>query len=449
MRRVLVAGAGVAARRMRARAARARRLARRRRAAGARPPSSCTARRPSRRRSAAHPRAAHRPPTQLADDLGIQLHRDSARLGRHRVTSRPHARRRLRRRTTSSSSRPAPARARPCPARVTFRGPDAAPASSSRPSAASPPTRRCASPSPHRPACGGCCRSTSSRCSARPTLRDRGVAEPGHRRRDRRARAARGVRPGGERGDPPRARPRGRRAGHERRGRRRRSRARSGSMSGDLAPRRRRRRAARARRPAHSGLPHDDDGFIPVDEHGHVVGCTDVFAAGDVTASPIKHGGLAAQQADAVAEAIAAQRRRDRHARAVPARAARPAAHRRDAALPPRRARSGRRARASPASRSGHAASHGALWWPPGKVAGRYLTPFVATATAPGRTLEDRPAGAGPDGLRPAPPGRRAGRRRRRPRRPRRTRSTTPRRGSDRCRHTRRAPRLLAAARPG
>jgi sulfide:quinone oxidoreductase len=50
------------------------------------------------------------------------------------------------------------------------------------------------------------------------------------------------------------------------------------------------------------GLPHDARGFIPVDEHGRV--CHDVYAAGDVTAYPVKHGGLAAQQADAVAGAI-------------------------------------------------------------------------------------------------------------------------------------------------
>jgi sulfide:quinone oxidoreductase len=54
------------------------------------------------------------------------------------------------------------------------------------------------------------------------------------------------------------------------------------------------------------GLPHDDDGYLPVDEHGRVVGISDVYAAGDATAFPIKHGGLAAQQADAVADAIGA-----------------------------------------------------------------------------------------------------------------------------------------------
>jgi sulfide:quinone oxidoreductase len=49
--------------------------------------------------------------------------------------------------------------------------------------------------------------------------------------------------------------------------------------------------------------PH---GFIPIDEHCAVPG-TDgcIFAAGDVTAFPIKHGGLGAQQADTAAAGIA------------------------------------------------------------------------------------------------------------------------------------------------
>jgi sulfide:quinone oxidoreductase len=47
-------------------------------------------------------------------------------------------------------------------------------------------------------------------------------------------------------------------------------------------------------------------GFIPVDRHCAVPGTGGrVFAAGDVTAFPIKHGGLGAQQADTAAAAIA------------------------------------------------------------------------------------------------------------------------------------------------
>ena len=54
------------------------------------------------------------------------------------------------------------------------------------------------------------------------------------------------------------------------------------------------------------GVPADRDGFIPADPHGRFPACADVFAAGDCTSFPVKHPSLAAQQADAVAAAIAA-----------------------------------------------------------------------------------------------------------------------------------------------
>jgi sulfide:quinone oxidoreductase len=38
-----------------------------------------------------------------------------------------------------------------------------------------------------------------------------------------------------------------------------------------------------------------------------VIGIDDVYAAGDMTTFPIKQGGIATQQADAAAEAIAAR----------------------------------------------------------------------------------------------------------------------------------------------
>jgi sulfide:quinone oxidoreductase len=56
-----------------------------------------------------------------------------------------------------------------------------------------------------------------------------------------------------------------------------------------------------------AGVPHDDEGFIGVDEHCRAIGLERVFAAGDVTAFPVKQGGIATQQADVVAEAIAAE----------------------------------------------------------------------------------------------------------------------------------------------
>jgi sulfide:quinone oxidoreductase len=55
------------------------------------------------------------------------------------------------------------------------------------------------------------------------------------------------------------------------------------------------------------GVPQLPGGFIPVDEHGRVQGLTNVFAAGDITNYSVKQGGIAAQQADAVAEVIAAE----------------------------------------------------------------------------------------------------------------------------------------------
>lgn len=59
--------------------------------------------------------------------------------------------------------------------------------------------------------------------------------------------------------------------------------------------------------PSVPGVPtHDSYGFIHVDVHGKVQGLEHVYAAGDATNFPVKHGGIAAQQADVAAEAIAA-----------------------------------------------------------------------------------------------------------------------------------------------
>lgn len=54
------------------------------------------------------------------------------------------------------------------------------------------------------------------------------------------------------------------------------------------------------------GLPCADNGFIPTDHYGRVRGQERVFAAGDATDFAVKHGGLAAQQADVVARGVAA-----------------------------------------------------------------------------------------------------------------------------------------------
>lgn len=55
------------------------------------------------------------------------------------------------------------------------------------------------------------------------------------------------------------------------------------------------------------GVPkRDGHGFITVDAHCRVPDVDRVFAAGDATEFPIKHGGIAAHQADVAAESIAA-----------------------------------------------------------------------------------------------------------------------------------------------
>jgi sulfide:quinone oxidoreductase len=54
------------------------------------------------------------------------------------------------------------------------------------------------------------------------------------------------------------------------------------------------------------GVPHDVEGFVHIDAHCRVLNCDHMYAAGDVTGFPVKQGGLATQQADVAAEAIAA-----------------------------------------------------------------------------------------------------------------------------------------------
>jgi sulfide:quinone oxidoreductase len=126
----------------------------------------------------------------------------------------------------------------------------------------------------------------------------------------------------------------------------------------------------RLRGPSLGGLPHDRDGFLEVDDRGRVRGVADVFAAGDATAFPVKQGGIATQQADVVAETIASEAGApvqptplDPMVRALLLTGDRPAYVR--------------------AALGGHHGDPGIvdwepLWWPPAKVAGLHLTPFLA-----------------------------------------------------------------------
>jgi sulfide:quinone oxidoreductase len=112
--------------------------------------------------------------------------------------------------------------------------------------------------------------------------------------------------------------------------------------------------------PTIQGLPQRWRGFMPTDTRMHVAGLDRVWAAGDVTWFPIKQGGLAAQQAEVAAKAIAAAA-----GARVPAASFRP------------QLRAALLTGAVPLLLESSDLDLGA-WWPPAKAAGHYLGPYLA-----------------------------------------------------------------------
>lgn len=117
------------------------------------------------------------------------------------------------------------------------------------------------------------------------------------------------------------------------------------------------------------GVPETIGGFIATDRHGRVLDAEDVYAAGDGTAFPVKQGGLAAQQADAAAEAIAAAAGVEIDPkpfvpvlRGLLLTGGEPHFLRHDLSRPALPSETADRSR----------------WWPPAKVAARNLTPYLA-----------------------------------------------------------------------
>jgi len=143
--------------------------------------------------------------------------------------------------------------------------------------------------------------------------------------------------------------------------------------------------------PAIPGLPADDEGFLPIDEHGQVVGAQAVYAAGDATNFPIKQGALAAAQADAIARLIAA-----RAGASVDPAPFRPVA--RGLLLCGAESRyvrvsSEAEAQSAPASirRAEPGWAEGALWWPFSRSVGRHLAPLLAGPAGGGRARRFEP----------------------------------------------------------
>jgi sulfide:quinone oxidoreductase len=117
--------------------------------------------------------------------------------------------------------------------------------------------------------------------------------------------------------------------------------------------------------PALAGVTQNQDGFVETDELGRIAGLEAVYAAGDLVRLPIKQGGIAAQQADAVATAIAADAG---------------AAVRPEPFHPVLRGLllTGFAPRFLRAERGTSLVDGHPLWWPPAKIVGRYLSPFLA-----------------------------------------------------------------------
>lgn len=151
--------------------------------------------------------------------------------------------------------------------------------------------------------------------------------------------------------------------------------------------------------PAIPGLPHDPHGFLPVDVHGRVEDVSDVYAAGDVTALDVKHGGVSVRQAQAVAECIAA---------------------RAGAPVVPEPFEPLLRVMLLTGAEPGYLQSRGGeseladspLWWPPTKIADSYLVPYLvarfqlSVPTEPGPGEADLMSRAPAGGEVPARPGR-------------------------------------------
>jgi sulfide:quinone oxidoreductase len=139
------------------------------------------------------------------------------------------------------------------------------------------------------------------------------------------------------------------------------------------------------RGPSVEGLPADAHGFVRTASDGSVPGAADVWAVGDGSTFPVKQGGIACQQADSVAAAIA--RRLGIDVEELPFQPTlRGWVWDGDGGKFLRADLGGGR------TESPGVAEDSPLWWPVAKVAGRFLGPFLQGWPADA-VLVDRPSG--------------------------------------------------------
>jgi sulfide:quinone oxidoreductase len=140
------------------------------------------------------------------------------------------------------------------------------------------------------------------------------------------------------------------------------------------------------RGPRIDGIPQTVDGFIPVDSHALVVGLRDVYAAGDVTSFPVKQGGIAAQQGEVAATSIAISAGAD-----IEPRVFRPVL--RGVLLTGGAPRYMRREITGGFGETSVVGTE-PLWWPPAKIVGRYVAPFLGSFAG----VEAPPVAVAPNG---------------------------------------------------
>ena len=123
------------------------------------------------------------------------------------------------------------------------------------------------------------------------------------------------------------------------------------------------------------GIPQNRDGFIPVNRDCQVEGIPSVYAAGDTTSFPIKQGGIATQQAAAVAREIAA-------AAGAPVQREQFRPVLRGLLLTGKDARFMRSEVTGGQGDASRISDH-MLWWPQTKVAGQYVSQYLANKIDP------------------------------------------------------------------